>query len=176
MSRVKIPLQIADVSAFSRALAAQLDPAPPHQTLLNMIARAAGCRNFQHLRAGAATDSGAGDPAVPPVAAAEPPTVSRMRVHLDDRGRLVRWPARRAQQVLGLWVIWAQLPAGIGMTEREVSDRIGALHLFGDIALLRRDLVDSGLVTRTRDGRDYRRVDRSAPPDAAALIATLPRP
>lgn len=59
------------------------------------------------------------------------------------------------------------------MTERQVSDRIAALHLFGDIALLRRDLVDSGLVTRTRDGRDYRRVDRVPPADAAALIRAL---
>ncbi|WP_444429852.1 hypothetical protein ACTTAM_16345 [Rhodobacter capsulatus] len=57
MPRQSIPLAIADLSQFSRALGAQLavrpDRAPSHLSLLNMLARAAGFRNFQHLRAGA---------------------------------------------------------------------------------------------------------------------------
>lgn len=175
MPRPKIPLPVADVSAFARALAAQLDPAPPHQSLLNMLARAAGLRNFQALRALAPLPPPAPAPAdlSPDPPEPEPPAVARMRVHYDAEGRLLRWPARRAQQVLALWVIWARLPRGESMTERQVGARIAALHLFGDIALLRRDLVDSGLMTRTRDGRDYRRVDRDPPAEAAALIRAL---
>ena len=57
MPRQSIPLAIADLSQFSRALGAQLaarpDKVPSHLSLMNMLARAAGFRNFQHLRAGA---------------------------------------------------------------------------------------------------------------------------
>jgi len=46
-------------------------------------------------------------------------------------------------------------------------------HGGGDHAILRRSLCDGGLVSRTRDGRVYRRVERRPPPEAAALICHL---
>ncbi|WP_268902877.1 hypothetical protein [Paragemmobacter aquarius] len=53
MSRQTIPLATADLSAFVRHLAGQLarNATPGHVELINMLARAAGFRNFQHLRA-----------------------------------------------------------------------------------------------------------------------------
>ena len=54
MTRVQWPLHAADISSFARSLASQLaDEAHPpgHQKLLNMLARAAGHRNLQSLRA-----------------------------------------------------------------------------------------------------------------------------
>jgi Uncharacterized protein conserved in bacteria (DUF2087) len=47
-----------------------------------------------------------------------------------------------------------------------------ARHLFGDHALLRRTLFDGGLVSRSVDGREYRR-ERKPPAEAIALIQYL---
>ena len=52
MPRELVPLHTDDLSAFTRVLADELgDDAPSHLSLMNMLARAAGFRNYQHLRA-----------------------------------------------------------------------------------------------------------------------------
>jgi hypothetical protein len=54
MSRTPLPLHAEDISAFARSLGGQLkscEAAPGHLQLMNMLARSAGYRNFQHLRA-----------------------------------------------------------------------------------------------------------------------------
>jgi hypothetical protein len=38
---------------------------------------------------------------------------------------------------------------------------------------LRRDLFDLGLVTRKRDGSDYRRVERKPPPELRLLLSKI---
>ena len=76
---------------------------------------------------------------------------------LDERGRVARWPVRRAQQLIVLDYITAQLDEGV-MTEREVGDRLEALHAFHDVALIRRELVDLGVLDRKRDGSSYWKV------------------
>lgn len=174
MSRTAIPFQSPDVSSLARALRAQLvrrDSVPGHVELLNMLARSVGCRNFQHLR------EQAGTPPAPDAAAATPPidlrAVERTRRCFSDDGRLTRWPARRGDQVLALWGLWSQLPAKQTLAEREISELLRGLHDFGDHALLRRELYEARLVSRTVDGRDYQRIEQPPPSDAAALIAQL---
>ena len=54
--------------------------------------------------------------------------------------------------------------------ERQVSQRLNALHGFGDAALLRREMVEMGLVTRSPGGLDYRRQELAPPPEARELI------
>jgi hypothetical protein len=74
---------------------------------------------------------------------------------LDERGRVTRWPRkRRAERALILAYLAAQLPAET-MTEAEVNAALGRLHAFDDPALLRRALVDAGLLARTSDGSAY---------------------
>lgn len=51
MTRTAISLRIPDLSDFARSLAREFEDPPGHLTLLNKLARAAGFRNFQHLRA-----------------------------------------------------------------------------------------------------------------------------
>lgn len=51
MPRTAIALPIPDLSDFARNLAREFEEPPGHLTLLNKLARAAGFRNFQHLRA-----------------------------------------------------------------------------------------------------------------------------
>ncbi|MBE2275048.1 MAG: DUF2087 domain-containing protein [Rhodobacteraceae bacterium] len=188
MTRDTIPLHLADASAFARALAAELSraPAPSHLALLNMLARSAGFRNLQHLRAsGAAQARLACTPPLPNAAAetnveveAEVETtdlvaVGRVLPFFDAAGRLRQWPARRGVQSLCLWVLWSHLPRGVAMTEREVSALLDRWHLFGDPALLRRDMVGLGLLSRRPGGTDYRRVEQRPPPEARALFARV---
>ncbi|MEM7270807.1 MAG: hypothetical protein AAF401_16340, partial [Pseudomonadota bacterium] len=57
MSREAIPFVAEDISAFAKALGQQLKLAetpPGHVALLNMVARAGGYKNFQHLKASSA--------------------------------------------------------------------------------------------------------------------------
>jgi hypothetical protein len=42
--------------------------------------------------------------------------------------------------------------------EREVNEVLKQWHTFSDWPLLRRELVERGLMTRNRDGTNYRRV------------------
>ena len=60
-----------------------------------------------------------------------------------------------------------------GLPEEELNRLLRAAHLFGDHALLRRELCDRGLVARTKDGREYRRVERQPSPEARELIRHL---
>lgn len=173
MTRETFPFVASDISALAKSLRHQLagrEGPPSHVEMLNMLARAAGRRNFQHFRAEAA---GAPAPALPATAPRAPTgaeSVHRAARHFDAQGRLARWPGRRAQQELCVWVLWSRLPADQVLSEAEVNARLNAQHLFGDHAILRRSLCNSRLLARTPDGREYRRVERAPPPDAAALI------
>lgn len=70
------------------------------------------------------------------------------------RGRLEQLPRRRADRDLVLrWVAQGALPLEEPVPERDLTERLGALAR--DPVGLRRELVDAGLVTRTRDGAEY---------------------
>lgn len=181
MSRTLIAFHAADMSAMARALRKQLalrEDLPSHLELLNMLARAAGHRNFQDIRAAA--------PIAPPEAheafgAAAPDEhrtanpdreeararlkdqVTRLLRCFDEQGRLLRWPSRRTDQINALWILWSHIPAHIDLTEREVNERLKSLNAFEDHAILRRELCGLGLMRRTPDGRVYRRIEQPLP-------------
>ncbi|ENU4134659.1 DUF2087 domain-containing protein [Pseudomonas aeruginosa] len=46
-------------------------------------------------------------------------------------------------------------------------------HNFGDHALLRREICDAGLVSRTRDGSVYLRMELPMPPLAQAIARQI---
>jgi hypothetical protein len=173
MSRVVLPYAVNDISALAKSMSRELaaaDGKPGHVQLLNMLARAAGFRNYQHFRAGAET-TGAPRPAPPP--ALDQALVERTARCFDAEGRLLRWPARDAQARLALWALWARLEAGRVYDESQISALLKTLHVFGDHALLRRALVDYGLVARTPDCRQYRRIEQAPPAEAVALIRRI---
>lgn len=173
MSKPKIPLVAEDISAFSRSLSRQLseETAPSHLTLMNMVARAAGFRNFQHLRAAHKAGERLATPTPP-----EPTDhrlVEKAQHQFDAEGRLVNWPSRRKIQDLCLWALWARFPSEKLMHEREVNAILRAWHLFEDPALLRRSMFSKQLLTRERDGSDYQRLEQRPPAEARALIRLL---
>jgi hypothetical protein len=175
MSRVSLPFATDDISALARSLRGQLtsaDHLPGHVELLNMLARSAGYRNYQHLRAQAAARDRL-ETAAPAADPVDHLQVERAARHFDPRGRLIRWPAKASHQTLCLWGLWVFIPAGEIFAEPQINEMLKARHLFGDHALLRRALYDGGLISRTVDGRAYKRIERKPPAEAIALIQHL---
>ncbi|MDQ0512231.1 DUF2087 domain-containing protein [Ancylobacter amanitiformis] len=181
MTRTVLAYEAPDISALARTLhgrLATLDHVPGHVELLNILARAAGFRNFQHLRADrlARRQIDATPPPAPPPPAPPPADHARCAKALrlyDAQGRLARWPKKRNQQELCLWVLWSRLPAGETFAEKIMNERVNRLHLFGDHALLRRELIELGLFRRTVDGREYSRIEQAPPPELRVLLALL---
>ena len=172
MTRTALPFEVDDISALARSLAQQLTevPEPGHQSLLNMLARGAGFRNFQHFRASATAADKLAQPAAP---AADMTRVAQTLRHFDEAGRLLRWPGKTWQQHLAVWALWAHVPCDTALTERQASALLNDWHGFGDAAILRRTMVERGLLTRVPGGNEYRRVESPPPPEARALIRHL---
>ncbi|MCW3835519.1 DUF2087 domain-containing protein [Sphingomonas canadensis] len=176
MSREVIAYSVSDISALAKSLRAQMaarEAPPGHVEMLNILARAAGHRNFQHLRAQANARDALERPAPPAAVPLDHVLVQRAARYFDADGKLAQWPARTGLQHLCVWALWAQVPPGEVFSERQISLLLNTLHNFGDAAILRRVLSENGLMTRTRDGRIYCRREQAPPPEAAALIRYL---
>ncbi|MUM76726.1 DUF2087 domain-containing protein [Pseudodesulfovibrio sp. F-1] len=174
MPRTPMPMCVGDVSDFARTLRRQLkdlERIPGHVEMLNLLARAGGFRNIQHLRAQQTPREALA--LSPSSSQVDPVLIKRLLRLFDDRRRLVRWPRKFTQRKLCLWVVWSRVPSRVVMTEKEINALIEAAHLFGDHALLRRELVDHGLLARTPDGRRYSRREGALPTQAAALLDHL---
>jgi hypothetical protein len=77
-----------------------------------------------------------------------------MTALITDDGIVTRWPAKAADRTLVLDFLAARFEAGRDYAEREVNDLLKRHHSFGDWALLRRELVESGRFQRdARVGR-----------------------
>lgn len=76
---------------------------------------------------------------------------------LDEQGRLTAWPARkrRAVQLAALRHIAQAIDPAREYDEKGINQLIAERHTFEDNALLRREMVESGLLNRTRDCRKY---------------------
>ncbi len=161
MTRDVTSLTNPDLSTFAKALRADLlgrDTMPGHAAFLSAIAKAAGYANHQHLKA-----------AKP--APTDPQLQKALRAFSE--GIMIRWPKQTTTQGLCLWVFWARLPANSDLSEKDVNEVLKAGNSFGDHPLLRRSMIDHKLMTRTKDGRIYRRIERAPTATAKALIAAL---
>jgi hypothetical protein len=171
-----VPLVAPDLSAFTKALRKQLvdrfaqgAKAPSHVELLNMLARAAGHRNVQALRARAV-----------PLAPAAPrssmtPAAAKAALQFDPQGRLLRWPGKYSVQRLALWVLWMRFDARRRYREPEVNQVLKAWHTYGDHATLRRELVNMKLLARHSDCSAYWKEPQQAPGEVRALLQELRR-
>jgi hypothetical protein len=174
MSRVPLSFVVSDASRFARTLGQSLrerSEPPGHVELLNLMARAQGYRNLQALQAALSPVPKA------PLAAEDAPeplplseTARKALMQFDSRGRLLRWPVKFSVQRLVMWLLWQHFDAKRVYTEREVNDRLNGLHLFGDPATLRRELVNHRLLTRTSDCREYRKLHPVPDDELRALL------
>ena len=173
--RLAIPFAVTDISALARSLETELSElgrTPKHLEMLNMLAKAAGYGNFQHFRASREAEAKLlpPEPIGPP---ADLKKVSRVGNFFDEQGVLLSWPAKTGLQELCIWVFWSRIPAAEIFNERQISDMLRDWHDFGDHALLRRTLVTMGLVERTVDGREYKRIEQKPPAELEPLLALL---
>lgn len=176
MSRTPMPFAASDISALARTLASEIgahDGPPGHVAWLNILARAGGFKNFQHFRAQWEARERLDAPPPPPAAPVDMVRLARILRYFDAEGRLIRWPGKASHRPDCLWALWSRLPARAVMHEREVNARLNAEHLFADHALLRREMVDRGMMWRTLDGREYRRLELAPPGEAIELIRRL---
>lgn len=82
------------------------------------------------------------------------PSPSGVERFLTADGRIDRYPAREADRLrLLAWVATRILDTGERMAERELNERLA--RFTGDVPMLRRYLVDAGIVSRMPDGSAY---------------------
>jgi hypothetical protein len=176
MPRIPVPYAAADISALAKTLKSALDerhdagrPPPSHVELLNLLARAAGVRNFQALKAGAPRTAA---PVTEAPAAAEElsPAARKALLQYDAAGRLVRLPNKYSVQQLAMWVLWTRFAPRRDYTEKEVNALLNALHTFGDPATLRRELVNMKLLGRESDCSRYWKEPRRPDPATRAFL------
>jgi DNA-binding transcriptional ArsR family regulator len=86
------------------------------------------------------------------VRASAPPL---LRDLLDEQGRITRWSSKLKDQQAMLEYLVGKFEAERSYNEREVNDLLRHWYLDADFVLVRRSLVDAGLLRRTKDGTRY---------------------
>lgn len=80
---------------------------------------------------------------------------------IDDEGKIKQLPAKKEPRLVVLSYLAEKFEEGRDYTEKEVNAIIDGWHTFGDYFLLRRELIDWGLMRRERDGSRYWREKRT---------------
>ena len=171
MSKQVVPLVAEDISHFSRALSKQLeqnDQPLSHVRMLNLIAKANGFRNFQHLRASHKSSDQPSQPAA--TEAIDLALVERCFRRFSPEGLLKQWPSRGKVQKIVLWVLWSAIPSGKALTEQQINECLNAHHAFEDPATLRRIMIGFKMLERKKDGSEYFRIEQKPPAEALELI------
>lgn len=193
-SRQTVALHTADASALAKALRSQLatyaesqggtanQVVPSHLALLNMLARAAGHRNYQALKAQpspAPVVRAPSTPEAPAPASVEPGTsplsasAAKALTQFDELGRLARWPHKFSVQRIAMWGLWLRFDSGRTYTEREVNDILKAWTTYGDHVTPRRELVEMGLLARKPDCSAYWKEPQRPTDEIRAVLQAL---
>jgi len=177
-----IPFYVDNLSTLAKTLREQFEPfaksatTPSHVQLLNWLARAAGHRNYQALRAAATLQ-----PATPPANAVPAATfdatlsahASKALTQFDERGRLTRWPYKFAVQRVAMWALWQRFDPRRTYSEREVNAVLNTWATYGDHATLRRELVNMKLLGRKPDCSEYWKEPQRASDEVRAFLHAL---
>ncbi len=74
---------------------------------------------------------------------------------LDDSGKVVQLSKNHRMRYLLLEYLAEKFESDCNYTESEVNEICNKWHTFGDYFVLRRELVDNGLLCREQDGSRY---------------------
>ncbi len=74
---------------------------------------------------------------------------------LDDSGKIVQLPRNQKKRYALLEYLADKFESDYDYTEHEINDICNKWHTFGDFFILRRELVDNGLLYREQDGSRY---------------------
>jgi hypothetical protein len=187
-SRERVAFVVPDISALAKSLRATLAAAtetPSQVQMLNWLAKGAGYRNYQSLRAA----SSGGTAHAINAAAASPTSLSKaiteaspvaLSAHaakaltqFDEHGKLARWPHKFAVQRIAMWALWLRFDAKRRYTEKEVNSTLKAWHAYGDHATLRRELVNMNLLARKSDCSEYWKVAQQPNDEIKAFLRAL---
>jgi hypothetical protein len=75
---------------------------------------------------------------------------------LNSEGQISVWPKKHADKQLILLYLIDKFSVERVYSEKEVNEVLNKWHTFQDWPLLRRALIDSGLMRRDIEGREYR--------------------
>lgn len=79
---------------------------------------------------------------------------------LDEKGRIKIWPSKMDMKESILCYLAEKFEFNKTYTEKEVNNIIQEWHSFNDYFILRRSLIDCGLLSRTRNGASYWREEK----------------
>lgn len=80
---------------------------------------------------------------------------NKIVVRFLDGERIKQIPAKETHKIYVLKYLASKFDTGREYTEAEVNAVIDAWHTFGDYFILRRELIDSGLMKRLPNGSKY---------------------
>ncbi len=80
---------------------------------------------------------------------------ARIKRFLDDSGKIIQLPQRQAMRVAVLGYLAEKFEVNRIYTEKEVNALCAQWHTFNDYFILRRELIDYGLLCRKADGSQY---------------------
>lgn len=78
-----------------------------------------------------------------------------IKPYLDEEGRVTQLPRKQAQRLAVLAYLAEKFELGRDYREREVNALCDSITTMNDCFLVRRELTDSGLIKRERDGSRY---------------------
>jgi regulation of enolase protein 1 (concanavalin A-like superfamily) len=88
-------------------------------------------------------------------------------------GRIDRFPVRQDERdAVLLWALERVIPLELGLSEADVNTRLA--RVTDDVALLRRYLVDAGMLLRTASGSEYSRPLAATEPSGGVLWGDVP--
>ncbi|MEI7885368.1 MAG: DUF2087 domain-containing protein [Clostridia bacterium] len=74
---------------------------------------------------------------------------------LDEEGRVKQLPAKNTMRQEIFLYLSSKFAGEIRYSEKEVNQLLNLWSTIGDYFILRRGLIDSDLLCRTKDGREY---------------------
>jgi len=85
--------------------------------------------------------------------------MSSINNFIDSTGKIKIWPSKHEFKFQVLKYLANKFEYNRLYSEKEVNNIIESYHTFSDYFLLRRGLIESKLMSRTRDGAKYWRPD-----------------
>lgn len=84
--------------------------------------------------------------------------LQELKDFLDGSNRLKAWPSRRKYRDIALEYLVSNFETGRSYTIAEVNQIIISMHAFDQVAMLREELFNNGLLDCTADGSEYWKV------------------
>ncbi|KAF0110574.1 MAG: hypothetical protein FD163_557 [Hyphomonadaceae bacterium] len=172
MPKEFVPFACPDISRLAKSIKKHLDKSekkPSHVEILNIFARESGYKNFQQMRASSDVTTSAKDNSFKENTIGAQ-NLQKLKRYLDDKARVKTLPSKQSLQLMIVWYIWGHIAAQISFTEIELNHLLNRYHTFGDAALLRRYMFELGLVSRSSNCQDYRKLSPTIPSEYSEIV------